>query len=95
MQNLFEKNATYTTPIDGMSGMVSENLFQKILSPKMQLFFLKDTSGVYVVGSYVVTTSADGFCKWSFSSIFLAFFSHVRTAHNPKVVGSSPAPAIH
>ena len=29
MQNLFEKNATYTTPIDGMSGMVSENLFSE------------------------------------------------------------------
>ena len=78
----------------GMSGIVLENLFfRKYYLKNVVVFFLKDTSGVYVVGSHVVTTSADGFCEWSFSSIFLTFFNHVRTAHNPKVVGSSPAPA--
>jgi len=59
----------------------------------LQLVFLKDTFQMCVVGSHVVTTSADGFCECSFSSIFLTFFNHVRTAHNPKVVGSNPAPA--
>ena len=78
----------------GMSGMVLENLFSENIVLKCGVFFLKDTLGVYAVGSYVVTTSADVFCKWSFSSIFLTFFNHVRTAHNPKVVGSHPAPAM-
>ena len=47
-----------------------------------------------VVGSQVVTTSAKEFYECSFGSIFLAFFNCVRTAHNPKVIGSNPAAAI-
>ncbi len=43
----------------------------------------------HVVGSHVVTTSADGVHECSFNSIFLTFFNYVRTAHNPKVVGSN------
>ena len=53
---------------------------------RVYYYFVKGHFWSYTVGSHVVTTSADGLCEWSFSSIFLTFFNYVRTAHNPKVV---------
>ena len=64
---------------NGIGGMISENLFLR------EYFLLKENLQICVVGTQVVTTSANEFHECGFSSIFLNFFNHVRIAYGSSI----------